>query len=452
MSKLLSKEYKQKVLKEDKKAFSRCYKKTKRFRGLLFSKKRKVLYSILDFILFVLPNFIFSLATICLVIFSNNLDDLIKEIDATRIEHISGVMLTVAYFLFGTVLVTNVVSGLISDNEYFDKTELTLFLKTRFLGSQSMLLLCIYDFVYVVLLVISHCIESHLSIISTSIFVIIYSIVIFVCFIKFKTKMKIDRYISYIDSIDHIFAAKKSDIIHSFIVLRDLSAAEDRKEAIYSIFLQAALSDYGFVKNFKSMNEKLIAKANRGESIVNEQNVIEKCLLKFSNSVMSPYRLIVCFLMTTNYYSTLLKIKDSSCAKDFYISVNSIVTIIKNYCTLDYRGFWTWKFSLDTNENFVYFADLSNCLRMANDIISTQIVLSFFYTLFVQELKKIIEDIDNPEKKEWLEKELKEIEGLIDAKEKIGKENSAALTHFLDATIDIVKDYCKNLIEEIKNE
>lgn len=436
--KLINEEAKNIIQKIDVKNFKQELKTIKKLHSSLFSKSRRRFYIFFEFVVTFFHFFGLLLLLTILTLSVSLLNDLLKDVDKNYLEQMINGYLSFVYTFFAGVICADFIIGSIGNNEYFDSTELKLFLKTNLGGSQNALSFIIWDFVYLFILILSHCLNAYISCITNSIFVLYYTILVLIALISFKSKTRVNRYLKYLDSTYPIFSNKKSNSIKAFREIKNFSIKKDekaQKDFVYHTFQ----CNIHFYRSFDSLMKKLDNKIYSTNDIIDEQNIIEEYLCKFIKKCDNPYQLILINIVVRRYLSTIIKYKEVTLTKPITRSLNCLLQSIIELINSSDLKILDWQFT-SRDDNYQYFLIFTDYLMMVNDLLSVQNATFLYFNSFVSEILNFIDNqILSSDK--TIKDNLDSIKTRIDLKKNFIQENVKDFTSYCDSKTKITESF-----------
>lgn len=370
--KLLNKKLKPFVTKQDCKNFKKDYHKVKSMYNSLFSKKRMVGFYVVEIFLSLFPPLLFVGLSVAINILTSVYTKNATDVDA--LIRTADIVFGITSSIFGTLLLSTVISSLITDNEYFEETELRIFSKLKIIRVNSNTYYFVIGFLFYLVAIISKIFESYTNVIGCSIYSLFYFITIFISFVLFKSKTKIDRYVWYLQSID-LFKTKHGTAINSFRKCRALienSGKEELGNKTIEFFGTSLIYNSDFFNRFNDMIKKLETKASLGVDIKNEQNIIEKYLAHFYSSINNPHNICAFNIMLESYLGLCDRISGSSGVKTETETRTSIINFLNaRYCK-EFESFLNFKIDFDLNDNYFKFKSFMEYTRMIISVFAIQ--------------------------------------------------------------------------------
>ena len=443
MIKLRNKIFKERITRNEIKCFSKNYKKLKKLHHYLFSKKRQIIFRFLDFFRFMLPTVLSVATMVGLYFLTDFISKSSKGINAEDLKNASDIIFTIIITVCPVLLLTIFISGLISHNEYFDKTEWFVFRCTKCLGEQSVSIVFIWDMIFVLLVILSKCFKGYVSVINCSIYVFLYTSLIMVKFIRFKRESEVDRYFFYLETTGAFSVTKRTSEISDYIEFKNM--IEKEKEITFvDYFKSVLLNNASFIHGFNSLNKKLVEKAMKGEEIKKEQNIVEKYMLKFSLSCKTSAQIICLKIALNKYFETIKSLRKYSGTKQFELSVNEIVKMIGLCGSKRKNVLKNWKFEGFEPTNIVFLNKYHECFGMCSDIIACQNYLSFAYNSLLGDYESVTKNLKTKIIKENnmiikdFEKEIETLSSLCESNKNSIKTVLKAKTQFVNSLAETI--------------
>lgn len=324
-----------------------------------------------------------------------------------------------AFFVCGiaaTIIVTVIFTllfTLASSEEYFREKDLKRFFIIEPIRSITNFELIAQTIVFLVIAIIFSFINARSSIMFCAVSMI-FVIYLFVRFLEFKCKHKYENYLYYLKNTGRMRKPRKYQVVYDYISFVDAISNSDKDN------VEALKNRLKVYKRYAMYSLDVMDKMMKDEeSVVNEQVIIEKYLMYFSNIVETPAQLIALIDIISVYLNTLNKCRSKRIIKTISGSRETILKCFSNCLNSPIKNFLVYDLELDRLPGSAITEEWYNDLivERSDDIIQAQGAL---VTIIKNGFDKIIES----SKIKFSEKQISTVRSIIEKYENNQKNNA----------------------------
>lgn len=267
------------------------------------------------------------------------------------------VLLTIGYSFFGVSIsiflgiFVAIRIGLGSSNEYFNKTESTLFFRIKWLQFIDNALLSVYSALYslggLVFLFCSQYIES----IVYPIVSIVSSIILLIRYINYSRKNKYERFKYYLlHSPDYQKTSPKEVISDHNLMLRVTKDTDIDFKKLYSFLTKRVHHINYYIDDLEEM-------FSHDEDVSKEQNILEDFFIWYSKRIKTPFQFFSLVVSIQAYLELLIKHYSNDKCKHINTTVKNVESIL-------------YQLSLVSNDDFLHISIAFHNLPLELDCLS----------------------------------------------------------------------------------